>query len=103
MITGKTNASRKLNTGPAATTAILPHTGEHTAALDPKTSVALMKLTDEFVTRDHLTALMITHHMEDALKYGNRLIVMKDGQIIKDLTKEEKDQLDITDYYAMFE
>ena len=61
------------------------------------------KLTDEFVTRDHLTALMITHHMEDALKYGNRLIVMKDGQIIKDLTKEEKDQLDITDYYAMFE
>ena len=71
--------------------------------LDPKTSVALMKLTDEFVTRDHLTALMITHHMEDALKYGNRLIVMKDGQIIKDLTKEEKDQLDIADYYAMFE
>ena len=76
---------------------------EHTAALDPKTSVALMELTDEFVTSDHLTALMITHHMEDALKYGNRLIVMKDGQIIKDLTKEEKGQLDITDYYAMFE
>ena len=49
-----------------------------------------MELTDEFVTGDHLTALMITHHMEDALKYGNRLIVMKDGQIIKDLTKEEK-------------
>ena len=76
---------------------------EHTAALDPKTSVALMELTDEFVTGDHLTALMITHHMEDALKYGNRLIVMKDGQIIKDLKKEEKGQLDITDYYAMFE
>ena len=76
---------------------------EHTAALDPKTSVALMELTDEFVTGDHLTALMITHHMEDALKYGNRLIVMKDGQIVKDLTKEEKGQLDITDYYAMFE
>ena len=66
-------------------------------------ALSLMKLTDEFVTRDHLTALMITHHMEDALKYGNRLIVMKDGQIIKDLTKEEKGQLDITDYYAMFE
>ncbi|MFR6452657.1 MAG: hypothetical protein ACLUP5_03160 [Streptococcus sp.] len=41
---------------------------EHTAALDPKTSVALMELTDEFVTGDHSTALMITHHMEDALK-----------------------------------
>lgn len=50
---------------------------EHTAALDPKTSVALMELTDDFVQRDQLTALMITHHMEDALKYGNRLIVMK--------------------------
>ncbi|WP_366920356.1 ATP-binding cassette domain-containing protein, partial [Streptococcus pneumoniae] len=48
---------------------------EHTAALDPKTSVALMELTDEFVKKDQLTALMITHHMEDALKYGNRLIV----------------------------
>ena len=55
---------------------------EHTAALDPKTSVSLMNLTDEFVTGDELTALMITHHMEDALKYGNRLIVMKDGKII---------------------
>ena len=76
---------------------------EHTAALDPKTSQALMTLTDQFVKQDALTALMITHHMEDALKYGNRLIVMKDGQIIKDLTKEEKGQLDITDYYAMFE
>lgn len=63
---------------------------EHTAALDPKTSVSLMNLTDEFVTGDQLTALMITHHMEDALKYGNRLIVMKDGKIIKDLNQDEK-------------
>ena len=65
---------------------------EHTAALDPKTSVALMELTDEFVKKDQLTALMITHHMEDALKYGNRLIVMKEGRIIQDLTQEEKKQ-----------
>ena len=63
---------------------------EHTAALDPKTSVALMELTDEFVKKDQLTALMITHHMEDALKYGNRLIVMKEGRIIQDLNQEEK-------------
>ena len=62
---------------------------EHTAALDPKTSVSLMNLTDEFVTGDQLTALMITHHMEDALKYGNRLIVMKDGKIIEQGTHEE--------------
>ncbi|WP_368399853.1 ABC transporter ATP-binding protein [Streptococcus anginosus] len=76
---------------------------EHTAALDPKTSVALMSLTDEFVNRDQLTALMITHHMEDALKYGNRLIVMKDGQIIQDLRQEEKAKMTIADYYSLFE
>ncbi|WP_426807061.1 ABC transporter ATP-binding protein [Streptococcus anginosus] len=76
---------------------------EHTAALDPKTSVALMSLTDEFVNRDQLTALMITHHMEDALKYGNRLIVMKDGQIIQDLHQEEKAKMTIVDYYSLFE
>ena len=76
---------------------------EHTAALDPKTSVSLMNLTDEFVTDDHLTALMITHHMEDALKYGNRLIVMKDGKIIKDLNQDEKAQMAIADYYQLFE
>lgn len=76
---------------------------EHTAALDPKTSVSLMNLTDEFVTGDQLTALMITHHMEDALKYGNRLIVMKYGKIIKDLNQDEKAQMAIADYYQLFE
>ena len=76
---------------------------EHTAALDPKTSVALMQLTDDFVSKEHLTALMITHHMEDALKYGNRLIVMKEGRIIQDLNKEEKVKMKISDYYQLFE
>ncbi|GGE30333.1 MULTISPECIES: ABC transporter ATP-binding protein [Streptococcus] len=76
---------------------------EHTAALDPKTSVALMELTDRFVTKDQLTALMITHQMEDALKYGNRLLVMKDGQIIQDLNKEEKQKMTLADYYRLFE
>ena len=76
---------------------------EHTAALDPKTSVALMELTDDFVQRDQLTALMITHHMEDALKYGNRLIVIKDGQIIQVLKQEEKAKMTIADYYGLFE
>ena len=76
---------------------------EHTAALDPKTSVALMELTDDFVQRDQLTALMITHHMEDALKYGNRLIVMKEGQIIQDLKQKEKAKMTIADYSGLFE
>ena len=76
---------------------------EHTAALDPKTSVALMELTNDFINKDHLTALMITHHMEDALKYGNRLIVMKDGQIIQDSNKDEQAKMKISDYYQLFE
>ncbi|TWS95252.1 ABC transporter ATP-binding protein [Streptococcus sp. sy018] len=76
---------------------------EHTAALDPKTSQSLMQLTDDFVQTDQLTALMITHQMEDALKYGNRLLVMKDGKIVKDLNKDEKAQLSIADYYRIFD
>ncbi|MGT2934682.1 ABC transporter ATP-binding protein [Streptococcus castoreus] len=76
---------------------------EHTAALDPKTSQSLMRLTDEFIWRDQLTALMITHHMEDALTYGNRLIVMKDGKLIKDLNQAEKARMTIADYYQLFD
>lgn len=76
---------------------------EHTAALDPKTSQSLMVLTDKIMKRDQLTGLMITHHMEDALKYGNRLIVMKDGKVIQDLDQEAKSQMALSDYYAFFE
>lgn len=76
---------------------------EHTAALDPKTSVALMQLTDDLVTSKDLTALMITHHMDDALKYGNRLIVMKDGKIVQDLTTSEKEQMKLEDFYRIFD
>lgn len=76
---------------------------EHTAALDPKTSVALMELTDDFIREDKLTALMITHHMEDALKYGNRLIVMKDGKIVRDLNTAEKANMQLADYYQFFD
>lgn len=66
---------------------------EHTAALDPKTGQALMAATAARVAEDHLTCLMITHHMEDALKYGNRLIVIKDGRVAHDFNHEEKSQL----------
>ncbi|MFZ2698602.1 MAG: ATP-binding cassette domain-containing protein [Lactococcus raffinolactis] len=76
---------------------------EHTAALDPKTSVALMQLTDDLVTSKDLTALMITHHMDDALKYGNRLIVMKDGKIVQDLATSEKEQMKLEDFYRIFD
>ena len=63
---------------------------EPTAALDPKTASKVLKITDGIVTEQHLTTLMITHNMRDALKYGNRLIMMNSGRIIADYTPEEK-------------
>lgn len=76
---------------------------EHTAALDPKTSKNLMTLTNQLVTEQQLTCLMITHHMEDALQYGNRLILMKKGKIAKDLSQKEKEQLTLSDLLLFFE
>lgn len=76
---------------------------EHTAALDPHTSQALLKATDERITEDKLTALMITHRMEDALKYGNRLLVLKAGQIVADISGEDKQKLTLDQLYEFFE
>lgn len=76
---------------------------EHTAALDPHTSLNLLHATNERITKDHLTALMITHHLEDALTYGNRLIVLKDGQIKADFKGEEKKALTTDKLYSYFE
>ena len=76
---------------------------EHTAALDPHTSLNLLHATNERITKDHLTALMIIHHLEDALTYGNRLIVLKDGQIKADFTGEDKQKLTTEDLYQFFE
>ncbi|MGR3741220.1 ABC transporter ATP-binding protein [Companilactobacillus sp. DQM5] len=64
---------------------------EHTAALDPQTSNELMKLTDKTVTEEKITCLMVTHNIDDALKYGNRLLVFNNGQIVLDLDKESKE------------
>ncbi|WEV42562.1 ATP-binding cassette domain-containing protein [Bifidobacterium sp. ESL0682] len=63
---------------------------EHTAALDPKTSKQLMAITASTIAEQQLTCLMITHRLDDALKYGNRLIVLQKGQIVRDLNAEEK-------------
>lgn len=76
---------------------------EHTAALDPRTSQNLLNATNERITEDGLTALMITHHLEDALIYGNRLIVLGDGQIKADFKGEEKQQLTVEKLYEYFE
>lgn len=76
---------------------------EHTAALDPKTAKSLMHLTNRRITEQKLTCLMITHRMEDALNYGNRLIVLQKGRIVKDLSQEEKAQLTMADLLQFFE
>lgn len=75
---------------------------EHTAALDPKTAKQLMKLTNDTVTEKNLTCLMITHQMEDALIYGNRLIVLEKGKIKKDIEKREKEKLMMEDLLRFF-
>jgi len=75
---------------------------EHTAALDPKTAEKVLEATDRIVARDHLTTLMITHNMRDAIRHGNRLIMMKEGHIIFDIKGEEKKNLTVADLLAKF-
>ncbi|MGN0389784.1 MAG: ABC transporter ATP-binding protein [Wujia sp.] len=76
---------------------------EHTAALDPKTAAKVLQTTDMIVNRDHLTTLMITHNMKDAIAHGNRLIMMMDGNIILDIRGEEKQKLTVSDLLHKFE
>ncbi len=75
---------------------------EHTAALDPKTSRDVMEITQDIVTREGLTTMMITHKMSDALKYGNRLIMVQDGQIKLDVSGEDKKNLKSEDLVGLF-
>ena len=76
---------------------------EHTAALDPKTAEKVLALTQSIVAKQHLTTLMITHNMRDALKYGNRLIMMFEGKILFDVPAEKKKDLQVKDLLEMFE
>lgn len=75
---------------------------EHTAALDPKTARKVLDLTEEIVEKDNLTALMITHNMQDAIDIGNRLIMMNNGNIIFDVSGEDKKKLTTADLLEKF-
>lgn len=75
---------------------------EHTAALDPKTAARVLELSDKFIAEEHLTALMVTHNMKDAITHGNRLIMMNNGKIIFDVKGEEKKKLTVEDLLAAF-
>ncbi len=76
---------------------------EHTAALDPKTAKKVLELTDEIVSEQKLTTLMVTHNMKDAIQYGNRLIMMHEGRVIYDVSGEEKKNLQVEDLLKKFE
>lgn len=76
---------------------------EHTAALDPKTARTVLETTRHIVSRDNLTALMVTHNMKDAISIGNRLIMMHEGSIIYDVRGEEKSALSVKDLLKKFE
>ena len=76
---------------------------EHTAALDPKTAAKVLEITNKLVTENKLTTLMVTHNMHDAIAYGNRLIMMHEGQVVVDVSGEEKKQLTIKQLLDLFE
>lgn len=76
---------------------------EHTAALDPATSAKVLSLSDKIIGENSLTALMVTHNMQDAITYGNRLIMMDKGRVILDIAGDEKKQLTIEDLLHKFE
>ena len=75
---------------------------EHTAALDPKTAELIMKLTDKVVREKKLTTIMVTHNLRYAVEYGNRLIMMHQGEAIVDKAGEDKDNLDVDDLLDRF-
>ena len=75
---------------------------EHTAALDPKTAAKVLEISDKIIAENHLTAMMVTHNMKDAIVHGNRLIMMHDGRIIYDVSGKEKKELTVDDLLKKF-
>ena len=75
---------------------------EHTAALDPKTAAKVLEITEKIVTEKNLTTLMITHNMRDAIRYGNRLIMMHEGRVVVDVSGEDKKKLTVEDLLNLF-
>ena len=75
---------------------------EHTAALDPKTAAKVLTLSEKIVEENHLTTLMITHNMKDAIAHGNRLIMMDAGRVVVDISGEDKKKLTVPDLLALF-
>ena len=75
---------------------------EHTAALDPRTAQKVLTLSDQIVSENRLMTMMVTHNMKDAIRYGNRLIMMNAGRIILDIKGEAKRNLTVRDLMDEF-
>ena len=75
---------------------------EHTAALDPKTADLIMELTDQIVKQKNLTTIMVTHNLRYAVEYGNRLLMMHQGEAVMDLPAKEKEALKVEDILEKF-
>ena len=76
---------------------------EHTAALDPKTAAKVLEISDKIIAENHLTAMMVTHNMKDAIVHGHRLIMMHEGKVILNISGEEKKKLTVEDLLHQFE
>ena len=76
---------------------------EHTAKLDPNTAGIVLKITENIVSNEEITAIMVTHNMEQALHYGNRLVMMHKGMIVVDLTYEQRRHVTVPDLLTAFE
>jgi len=75
---------------------------EHTAALDPATSAKVLELSDRIAKTHHITTMMITHNMEDALAYGNRTFIMNEGKIIADIKGAQRENMSVEDLIKVF-
>ena len=75
---------------------------EHTAALDPKTAEKVLELSKKIVNENNITTLMITHNMEDALKYGNKTMIMKDGKIIALIEGEKREKMTVDELIHLY-
>lgn len=76
---------------------------EHTAALDPKTAETIMKVSDDIIKENHIPTIMITHNIRQALNYGNKLLVMNEGKIVKALNEEEKRNTSVEKLLSMYD
>lgn len=76
---------------------------EHTAALDPKTAAFVLELTDKIINENKLTAMMVTHSMQQALQHGSRTVMLHQGQVLVDVSGEKRANITVSDLLQMFE